>query len=280
MGVKSILKALAWLLPLVLLAACAHRGASPSGAGLTDPPAATAAKASETSTSPAAQPKAAGDKQEKDDLGFLDEEMDEPVVTVADPLEPFNRAMFVFNDRFYFWLLKPVTRGYKAVVPIEFRAAFKNFFHNLSTPARVVGCLLQGRVKDAGVEAGRFVINTTVGVLGFGDPAQDVWQIEPREEDIGQGLASWGLGHGFYIVWPIFGPSSLRDTFGLLGNWYLQPINHVEPPEAVLELNAFSTVNATSFRLGDYESIKNAAIDPYISFRNAYIQNRLKKLQE
>jgi phospholipid-binding lipoprotein MlaA len=281
MGAKSILKVLACLFPILLLAACAHRGLAPAGAGLTAPPTAGVAKAQEVQTASTAQPKTTGSEQGKDNLDFLEEEAEEPVVVaVADPLAPFNRAMFVFNDRFYFWALKPAAQGYKAVVPVEFRAAIQNFFHNLSTPLRAVSCLLQGRGKDAGVEIGRFLINSTVGVLGFGDPAQDVWHLTPREEDLGQALASYGLGHGFYIVWPIFGPSSFRDTFGLIGGWFLQPITYVKPPEASLELNGFSLVNETSFRIGDYESIKNAAIDPYVSFRNAYIQNRQKKVNE
>ena len=280
MGAKSILKVLACLVPILLLAACAHRGASSAGAGLTALPSAQVAKPPEAQPAPSAKPKTAGGEQEKDNLAFLEEEAEEPVVAVADPLMPFNRAMFVFNDRFYFWALKPAARGYKAVVPIELRGAIQNFFHNLTTPVRLVGCLLQGRGQDAGIEVGRFLINSTVGVLGFGDPAQDIWHLTPREEDIGQALASWGLGHGFYIVWPIFGPSSFRDTFGLVGGWFLQPITYVDPQEASLGLNGFSLVNETSFRVGDYESIKNAAVDPYISFRNAYIQNRQKKVNE
>ena len=108
-------------------------------------------------------------------------------------------------------------------------SAFGNFFENLTTPARFVNCLLQGKGPEADRELRRFGINTTAGVLGFGDPAYDRWGLKPAEEDLGQTLAVYGLGDGFYVVWPLFGPSTLRDSVGMVGDSFLNPVRYVEP---------------------------------------------------
>ncbi len=215
-----------------------------------------------------------------EDLGFLDEEAEEEVVEVADPLSPWNRAMFHFNDKLYFWALKPLARGYRAVIPKPARSGVKNFFHNLTMPIRMVSCILQGKGRAASAELTRFLINSTVGVLGFGNPAKRWPELNPSEEDLGQTLAIYGIGNGFYIVWPILGPSTLRDSVGMVGDWFLNPVSYVEPTEAYLEIWTIEKVNETSFRIGDYESLKEAAIDPYVAFRNAYIQYRKKKVEE
>ncbi len=211
---------------------------------------------------------------------FLEEQIEEEVVRVADPLSPWNRVMFHFNDRFYFWVLKPVARGYKAVVPGPVRSGVKNFFHNLTTPIRMASCILQGKVHGVGTEFARFMINSTVGVLGFGDPAKKWFKLDPSEEDLGQTLGTYGIGDGFFIVWPILGPSTLRDSVGMIGDWFLNPVSYVSPTEAYLGVRAVETVNETSFRIGDYESLKEAAIEPYAAFRDGYIQYRKKKVEE
>lgn len=215
-----------------------------------------------------------------EDLGFFDEEAEEEVVQVADPLVLWNRAMFHFNDKLYFWALKPLARGYRAVIPKPARSGIRNFFHNLTMPIRMVSCLLQGKGRAASAELTRFLINSTVGVLGFGNPAKRWPELNPSEEDLGQTLATYGIGNGFYIVWPILGPSTLRDSVGMVGNWFLNPVSYVHPTETYLEVRAVETVNKTSFRIGDYESLKEAAVDPYVAFRNAYIQHRKKMVEE
>lgn len=106
-----------------------------------------------------------------EDLDFLEEEAEEETVQVADPLKPWNRAMFHFNDKFYFWVLKPVTQGYRFVIPEDIRVGVKNFFNNLAAPIRVANSLLQGKWGGAWAEFSRFFINSTVGVLGLADPA-------------------------------------------------------------------------------------------------------------
>jgi len=213
-------------------------------------------------------------------LAFFDEDTNEEAVHIADPLSPWNRAMFHFNDKLYFWLLKPISRGYKAVIPTPVRSGVKNFFHNITMPIRMVSCLLQGKGRAASAELSRFLINSTVGVLGFGNPAKRWPELNPGEEDLGQTLGRYGIGNGFYIVWPFFGPSTIRDSVGMVGDWFLNPVSYVDSTEANLEIMAVETVNETSFKIGDYESLKEAAIDPYVALRNAYIQHRKKKVEE
>jgi len=221
-----------------------------------------------------------GGSKEGDLDVFSDLEAEEVAEGVADPFEQWNRAMFLFNDKLYFWLLKPVSKGYKAVVPTPVRRGVRNFFHNITAPVRMVSALLQGKGRAASAELTGFLINSTVGVLGFGDPAKRWPELIPSEEDLGQTLATYGIGNGFYIVWPILGPSTLRDSVGMVGDWFLDPVWYVEPFEAYLTLWTVENVNDTSFRVGDYESLKEAAIDPYIAIRNVYIQNRKKKVKE
>jgi phospholipid-binding lipoprotein MlaA len=214
------------------------------------------------------------------DLDVLYEEAEAGVVHVADPIAPFNRAMFYFNDKVYFWVLKPVAKGYRYIVPTPVRTGVKNFFYNLTTPVRMVNCILQGKFYSVGTEFTRFVINSTVGMLGFVDPAQNYPMLKAKEEDLGQTFGNYGIGNGFYIVWPFLGPSTLRDTVGMAGDLFLNPVNYVRPAEAALGITAYEKVNTTSFYIGDYEAIKEASLDPYSAIRDAYIQNRTKKTKE
>jgi phospholipid-binding lipoprotein MlaA len=278
-GAKYQLRHLTFALLLLALslAGCAHRHAAiPSFAS----PGASFHGNQETTLSTADQSPSNHEEDEEEDLGFFDEETEEEVVQVADPLSPWNRAMFHFNDRLYFWVLKPVARGYRAVIPTPARSGLKNFFHNLTMPVRMVSCILQGKGRAASAELTRFLINSTVGVLGFGNPAKRWPELNPSEEDLGQALATYGIGNGIYIVWPVLGPSTLRDSVGMVVDWFLKPVSYVDPTEASLEIWAFEKVNDTSFRIGDYESLKEAAIDPYVAIRNAYIQYRKKKVEE
>jgi phospholipid-binding lipoprotein MlaA len=204
----------------------------------------------------------------------------EETIAVADPLEPINRAMYQFNDKLYFWVLKPVAQGYKGVVPEPARISVKNFFSNLAFPARFVSCLLQADVNGAAVEAGRFVVNTFWGMGGLLDPAaQNKLNLQKQDTDLGQALGVWGIGHGFYIVWPVFGPSSPRDSVTLIGDYFLYPISYLSPWYVGAGVRTFEEINATSLRIGDYEALKSAAIDPYVAVRDAYLQYRFKKIK-
>ncbi len=225
-----------------------------------------------------------------DDLGDYVESADEAVAggagrgaaTIADPLEPFNRAMYLFNDRLYFWVFKPVAQGYRAVVPEPARVGVSNFFTNLAFPVRFVNCLLQANLPGAAREVGRFVLNTLGGGGGFLDPAshEEVGLVR-QDEDFGQTLGVYGVGQGIFINWPVLGPSSPRDTLGTIGDWFLHPLAYY--PERFLEsagVQAYGRVNETSLTIGDYEALTEAAIDPYVAIRDAYVQYRLSKVND
>ena len=189
--------------------------------------------------------------------------------------------MFGFNDVLYFWVAKPVTHVYEGVVPKPARIGIGNFFENLTTPARFVNCLLQGKGPEANRELRRFGINTTAGVLGFGDPAYDRWGLKPaKKEDLGQTLAVHGFGDGFYVVWPVFGSSTLRDSVGMVGDQFLNPVRYVKPMEVSIGISAVDATNKGSFHIGEYEDFKSAAVDPYVAMRGAYIQYRSKQIKE
>jgi phospholipid-binding lipoprotein MlaA len=220
---------------------------------------------------------------EEDDFDddLMDEfETDQDQITISDPLYYFNYAMYSFNDVFYLYLFEPLAKGYKAVTPTTFRKGVKNFFHNLLFPVRFVNNLLQGEIADAGSEVGIFLVNSTAGVLGFGQVAQNSLDMQTKDEDLGQTFGAWGIGNGFYLVLPILGPSSLRDTVGLVGDSFLKPVYYLDPWELSLGVNAYERLNKTTFYIGDYKALKDAAIDPYAAFRDAYIQNRAEKIKE
>jgi phospholipid-binding lipoprotein MlaA len=198
---------------------------------------------------------------------------------ISDPLEPWNRAMFTFNDKLYFWAAKPLARGYSAIVPEWGRVRVKNIFQNISMPVRFVNNLLQLKIRGAGTELLRFVFNTTAGVGGMFDVARNI-DLKVSDEDLGQTLGVYGIGNGFYIVWPVLGPSSLRDTVGTVGDYFLDPVSYITPTESQIGVRTFDYTNETSLHIGDYEDMKESAIDPYISFRSAYIEYRKNKIKE
>jgi phospholipid-binding lipoprotein MlaA len=216
-----------------------------------------------------------------EDLEFLEEDLPADISLVSDPFESFNRDMFALNDTLYFALLKPLARGYGFIIPADVRICLRNFFNNLLAPVRIVNCALQGKWAASGGEVGALFINSTVGVLGFGDPAARYPGLNPPEEDFGQTLAVWGIGNGPYLVIPVIGFSTTRDFAGWFGDRYLDPLWYTAVDLEILVARVtVKLLNDTSFRIGDYEAVKAAAIDPYVAFRNGYIQFRLKKIQE
>jgi phospholipid-binding lipoprotein MlaA len=209
-----------------------------------------------------------------------DEEMDESVA-IADPLEPMNRLFFHFNDKLYYWVLKPVARGYKAVMPEDVRIVVRNFFNNLLAPRSIVNNLLQGKVRKSSEDLVRFVLNSTVGIVGLGDFAQDVLELDPTYEDTGQTLGYYGLGGIIYLHWPLFGPSNVRDTIGMVGDYFLDPLNCVDIKwQERLAIKVYDRVNRTSLILGDYELFTETALDPYTAVKDAYQQNRDGKIND
>lgn len=211
-------------------------------------------------------------------------EIEEPISMIADPLEPVNRAFFHFNDKLYFWVLKPVATGYKAIVPEDGRIGVQNFFSNLTTPIRLVNCLLQANPKCAGTETLRFVLNTTIGVAGLFDPAKKRFNLEKQDKDFGQTLGIWGMGPVFYMNLPILGPSSLRDGLGYAVDASFNPQTYLAAYYVIAEFVniggwVLDKVNETSLRIGEYEDLKKSAIDPYIALKDAYHQYRQNKIK-
>jgi len=212
----------------------------------------------------------------EDDLDLLAS----PALAVADPLGPWNRTMYRFNDKFYFWCLKPVSRAYRAVVPTIARTGVENFFDNLGAPVRFVSNALQLKGREATIELGKFVINSTWGVLGLGNWFAHNPETKIPEGDLGLTLAHYGVGPGPFVVWPFLGPYTVRDSFGWAGGWFLDPISYVQPLTRSLGTRGYYMVNYTSFRIGDYEGLKDASIDPYLATRDAYLQHRAQEARE
>jgi phospholipid-binding lipoprotein MlaA len=219
--------------------------------------------------------------ESKDEYDEEEEEEEKPEVTIPDPFEGMNRGLYHFNDKMYFWVLKPAAQGYKFIVPQEIRTCVLNFFDNIRFPVRFINCLLQGKWAKAQGEFCRFFLNSTVGFAGIGNVAQHYPSLNLSPEDLGQTFGVWGFDTGAYLMLPFLGPSSFRDGLGRAGDTVMDPIFWVPGGILVgLEIRAGETVNSTSLRIGDYEALKQAAFDPYIAIRNAYVQNRRKMIQE
>jgi phospholipid-binding lipoprotein MlaA len=208
--------------------------------------------------------------------GKGDEEFEEEEVgdTIPDPLKPINQVLFQVNDKLYVFFFRPVAIGYNAVVPQRVRVGVRNMFVNVLFPVRFVNCLLQGKVEGAFSEMGRFLLNTFCGGIGFVDVASEGGAFKRYDEDFGQTLGVYGVGPGFYIFWPVMGPSSARDTVGLVGDYLLTPLTYIETAGALIGVVVFLQLNDISLRVEDYDAFRRAAIDPYAAMRSAFYQNR------
>lgn len=219
---------------------------------------------------------AASETENTDDsLPFLDD--DDEILEVYDPLETFNRGMFWFNDKLYFYLLKPIARGFR-YVPEPWRVSLKNFFLNLKAPVRIVNSAVQGKFADAGNELTRFATNTTLGIGGLFDVSKEHFGITMKDEDTGQTLGYYGIGTGPYLVLPFFGPSNFRDGIGMLADSRMDLAYYIWGKDksnydylGVLVVNA---INNLSLDKDTYEGVKKDALDPYLFVRDAYAQYR------
>lgn len=222
--------------------------------------------------------------KEKDSSEIMEEwpEDELPEVSmIPDPLEPMNRAFFVFNDKAYFWVFKPVAEGYQFIMPDVMRISIRNFFTNLSMPIRFVSSLLQGKFQSAGIILLRFAVNTTAGFAGFQDVARQALNYPVQDEDLGQVFAFYGMGPVCYLNLPFLGASSLRDFGGWIGGLYLNPMDYIiEDWWPNIGCRTLDMVNKTSLRIGEYEALKDASLDPYVAMRDAYFQYRLNQIEK
>ena len=195
---------------------------------------------------------------------------------IYDPFEPVNRAIFSFNNVADRVVLEPVAKGYKKL-PSPIQSGISNFLSNLRAPLVVVNQLLQGQGENAIQSSGRFIINSTVGLLGIFDVAEKIG-IEEKEEDFGQTLATWGVGDGFYIVLPLFGPSNMRDTSGMLITMVTDPINAYAVSEGEAWLvpmrTAANAVDQRSKIIDEVNALRDNSVDYYAAVRSSYYQNR------
>lgn len=195
-------------------------------------------------------------------------------VETGDPLEGFNRAIYTFNDKFDRYLLKPVAKGYRFIVPDIARRGVSNFFSNLGDPANMLNNLLQGKFVDGASDLGRFVINSTIGIGGLFDVAGHIG-LEKHDEDFGQTLAVWGVGEGPYLVLPVLGPSNIRDGVGLVPDWYMNPTEYMEEQSTANKLLVLKVINRRDQLLEATDILEQAAgDDPYTFVREAYRQRR------
>ena len=197
--------------------------------------------------------------------------------TINDPVEPANRGIFEFNMFLDRALFRPVTALYRTIAPETLREFIHNFLQNLRTPVILANDLLQGEPSRGGTTTMRFLINSTIGVVGFGDPATSMG-FEQHDEDFGQTLAVWGAGEGPYFMIPIFGPSNPRDAVGKVVDFFLDPINWWAGKEGLDSVLWGRTVMSgidTRDQLWDVlDDLEKSSIDFYASIRSLYRQRR------
>jgi phospholipid-binding lipoprotein MlaA len=196
-----------------------------------------------------------------------------------DPFEPMNRKVAGLNDTLDDAVMKPVAHGYQAVTPEWMRAGVRNFFNNLSDVWSTVNNGLQGKGHDTAESLMRVVVNTTAGVGGVFDVATKI-HLERHPEDFGQTLGVWGVGPGPYLVLPIFGPSTIRDTAGLGLDLTTDPLGKVHNVPARNEAIALRFVDKRASLLGATSLLEEASLDKYSFTRDAYLQLRRSQIYD
>ena len=198
-----------------------------------------------------------------------------------DPWERWNEPVFEFNRRLDKYVLKPVAKGYNFVVPDEIQIMISNGFDNISFVPRLVNSLLQGKLKGAGRELSRFLINSTAGVGGLFDPAKDVFGILKSREDFGQTLGVWGVGSGPYVIVPFLEPLTVRDGVGKAVDSAMDPLAYFLPLIwDRLAMKVGDIVNERSLNLDLFQGFEESVIDMYSAVRHAYLQRRLRLISE
>ncbi|HEX6728134.1 MAG TPA: VacJ family lipoprotein [Nitrospira sp.] len=283
---------------VILLSGCAAHHGGPTGSPVflvqRDTPPVLFADASPSVPPPAAARDATPDEP-FDPFATPGEE----AVEEYDPWEPLNSKIFEFNRQFDRWLLKPVAKGYNFVVPNFVQVGISNFFYNIRVTPRLLNNVFQGKFKGAGIEAGRFLINTTAGIGGFFDVAQR-FNLTTPEEDTGQTLGFYGIKPGPYVVLPFLQPYTVRDLVGYVGDialnpiyWLMFPIIEIDDiPSLIPHANRLTSslilitargteiVNDRSLNLEKFQGVEESTVDLYAAVRNAYLQKRATAIRE
>jgi len=201
-----------------------------------------------------------------------------------DPLEGFNQPVFQFNLKLDEYVLRPVATGYAKVLPAPARRRVDNFFNNLFVVQRFANNLFQGKLPKAGQAVGRFVINTTLGGVGLFDVADGWLGWKDSGEDFGQTLAFYGVSSGPYLVLPLWGPSTIRDTVGLAADAAMNPMNYLLSTTEALAVNGGlavgNAINSRSLNLELFEDADRYSVDLYGAVQDAYLQRRARQLEE
>ncbi|MDE0032842.1 MAG: VacJ family lipoprotein [Deltaproteobacteria bacterium] len=194
-----------------------------------------------------------------------------------DPLERINDDIFAFNSAFDHFVLEPVAKTYAAVVPLPAQTGIRNAANNLGVAKKAVNNLLQARPVAASREVARFIINSTVGIVGIFDMARKLG-LEPSDQDMGITLGLYGISHGAYLVLPLLPPTTVRDGLGRVADSFMNPLSYFTPYYVPLSITVADTVNNRALNMKTYDALK-LSIDPYGAVRNAYLQVRQRKLE-
>jgi phospholipid-binding lipoprotein MlaA len=189
-----------------------------------------------------------------------------------DPYQSFNRKMFSFNNQVNRYVIKPVSDTYNKVLPYPVRKGIANVFINVGSVSVITNDMLQNNWQYAWQDTARFVLNSTLGLLGLFDVASDVG-LPARTQSFGLTLAKWGVTYSPYLVLPVLGPSTVRGTVAMAPEYFMTPITYINPPAARNSVEGLYFVQIATGLLPKQQLIGSMALDPYIALRNAYLQN-------
>jgi phospholipid-binding lipoprotein MlaA len=226
--------------------------------------------------------------QENNSFDDFQSEFDTKKVDSFDPLKEYNIPMTKFNDFIYMNIMGPIAKGYRYIVSKPIREGVSNIFHNIQFPIRLANNLLQLKFNNALEESARFAINSTFGLAGYIDLAKKEGGIQRHNEDFGQTLGFYGMSNDIHIVLPIFGPSNLRDTIGLVADGFISPINYAqkedwsifESSNTYLLINAYKITNEYSLHMDEYENIRKGSVNLYFLLKSVYEQRRTRLIEE
>jgi phospholipid-binding lipoprotein MlaA len=240
------------------------------------------ARASAVETAPASDPAVAPDDLADDDASLDDDEDLLDDAGGRDPFEGLNRDVFSFNRSVDRLLFDPVTRGYQRAVPAPGRHAFYNFFQNLDSPMILANHMAQFRVRDSAATLTRFVLNTSIGVVGLFDPATSYFEVPRVEGDFGQTLARYGTPSGPFLMLPVFGPSTVRDVFGDVVDILADPVSYLLGPLRwwSIVLGGGEGLTTREAHLDELKELEAGSLDFYSALRSAYLQSRDAMVRE